>query len=195
MEHAPMNSAVEQWPRTHLLNVDEYYKMAQAGVLAPDARVELIEGVIVDMAPIGSLHGGVVNYLTKVLTAAVGDRGIVSVQSAVRLSWRSEPQPDFAILKPRADYYRSAHPTPADVLLIIEVSDSTLAFDRGPKLALYARHAIPEVWVVDLLHNQLHCMREPAGEGYAVEVSLEGTVQVAPAALPDVQIDVAKLFS
>ena len=103
-------------------------------------------------------------------------------------------QPDIAVLKPRADFYRGAHPTAGDVLLIIEVSDSTLAFDRGPKLALYARHAIPEVWVVDLVHNRLHCMREPAGEGYAVEVSLEGTVQVAPAALPDVQIEVAKLF-
>jgi Uma2 family endonuclease len=189
-----MNSAVEHWPRTHLLNVDEYYKMAQAGVLAPDARVELIEGVIVDMAPIGSLHGVVVNYLNKVLTAAVGDRGIVSVQLPVRLSRRSEPQPDIAVLKPRTDFYRSAHPTPADVLLIIEVSDSTLAFDRGPKLALYARHAIAEVWVVDLVHNRLHCTREPAGEGYAVEVSLEGAVQVAPAALPDVQIEAANLF-
>ena len=189
-----MNSAVEQWPRTHLLDVDEYYKMAQAGVLAPDARVKLIEGVIVDMAPIGSLHGGVVSYLTKVLTTAVGDRGLVRVQLPVRLGRRSEPQPDIAVLKPRADFYRGAHPTAGDVLLIIEVSDSTLAFDRGPKLALYARHAIPEVWVVDLVHNRLHCMREPAGEGYAVEVSLEGTVQVAPAALPDVQIEVAKLF-
>lgn len=189
-----MNFAVEQWPRTHRLTVDEYYKMAEAGVLAPDARVELIEGVIVDMAPIGSRHAGVVNLLTRILVQAAGDRAVISIQQSLRLGKRSEPQPDVAILRPRSDMYRSAHPTADDVLLVIEVSDTTLKFDRGRKLALYARHGVPEVWVVDLVNNQLHCMSQPVAERYQVERSFQGSTEVSVAALPDTRLQLRQLF-
>ncbi|MET0657457.1 MAG: Uma2 family endonuclease [Steroidobacteraceae bacterium] len=190
-----MNFAVEQWPRTHRLTVDEYHKMAEVGLLAPDARVELIEGVIVDMPPIGSRHAGKVNLLTRVLVLATGERAVIAVQQALRLGRKSEPQPDLAILRPRLDLYEGSHPTAEDVHLVIEVSDTTLKFDRGPKLALYARHGVPEVWVVDLVNNQLHCMSQPSGDRYRVERSLEAPAEVTVAALPDVRLELKKLFA
>jgi len=113
--------AVDQWPKRHLINVAEYHRMSEVGLLAPDARVELIEGQVIDMAPIGSAHAGVVNYLTRFLVGAIADRAVVSVQQPVRLDFRSEPQPDVALLKPRPDLYRKSHPTPAEVYLLIEV--------------------------------------------------------------------------
>jgi Uma2 family endonuclease len=189
-----MNGAVEQWPKRHRISVDEYYRMAEVGLLQPGARVELIEGEIIDMAPIGSPHAGIVNVLTTTLVRAVGDRAVVSVQLPVRLSDRSEPQPDVALLKPRADFYRSRHPTAADVLLLIEVSDTTLRFDRGEKLALYARHGVPEVWIVDIQARQVHCMRGPAGEAYQSSTTLNVGQKLRVAELPDVAFDVSVLF-
>ena len=193
-----MNIAVDQWPKDHLINVDEYYRMVQAGMLAPDARVELFEGKVIDRAPIGSRHAGTVNKLSRLFSRVIGEQAVLSLQSPVRLSDRSEPQPDISLLKPRADYYGKSHPTPADVLLLIEVSDTTLQFDRGQKLALYAKHSIPEVWVVDLENNQLHCMREPdsetGGGSYRSTISLHPSQNVAVAALPDVRIELAALF-
>src|SRR5262245_48795970 len=128
-----MSIASDQWPRRHLINVEQYYRMAEAGVLAPDARVELIEGEIVDMAPISSGHAGVVNFLQRTFDRGIEELGVVAVQQPLRLGNRSEPQPDVMLLKPRADLYRTSHPTADDVLLLIEVSDSTLKFDRGAK--------------------------------------------------------------
>lgn len=154
------------WPRPHRLTVDEYYRMAEAGVLSPDDRVELIEGEIVDMAPIGSGHAAVVRLLTKKLVVAAGARAEVSVQSPLRLGAESEPHPDIALLMPRADSYSARHPTSDDVLLIIEVSESTLHFDLDVKAELYARHRIPEYWVVDLIDDTLHVHRAPRGRAY-----------------------------
>jgi Uma2 family endonuclease len=105
-------------PRKHLITVDEYYRMAEVGLLAPDARVELIEGEIIDMVPIGIPHARAVSHLARLFTLAVGDRAIVRPQLPVRLSHRSEPEPDIAVLAPRADEYGRAHPVPADVLHI-----------------------------------------------------------------------------
>lgn len=189
-----MNTAIDQWPKRHLINVDEYYRMAQAGILAADARVELIEGEVCDMSPIGSTHAGIVNALMRQLVLAVGERAVVTVQQPVRLSDRSEPQPDVAVLKMRADFYRKAHPIPEDVLLLIEVSDATLRFDLGRKAALYAKHRIPELWVVDIEGKRLHCMRDPDGGEYRSIVVLEPTQAVSVAMLPDIQINLAALF-
>jgi Uma2 family endonuclease len=188
-----MNTAVDQWPKRHLITVDEYYRMAEVGLLAPDARVELIEGEVIDMAPIGSSHAGIVNYLARYFFGVVGERATVTVQQPVRLSPRSEPQPDLSLLKPRTDLYRKGHPSPTDVLLLIEVSDSTLRFDLGLKAAMYARHGIPELWVVDIEGRCLHCLRMPVGEVYQY-TSVLRTGQCAAAALPDVAVDLAALF-
>ncbi len=193
-----MNTAVDQlhdqWPKSHRINVDEYYRMAEVGLLAPDARVELIEGEVIDMAPIGTRHAYVVDQLAAILMRAADRRALVRIQSPVRLSKRSEPQPDLSLLKLQPHRYRDAHPTPADVLLLIEVSDTTLKFDRGPKLAMYAKHGIPEVWVVDIENKQLHCMRDPVNEDHHSVVSLQAPQNVAVAAFPDIQIELAALF-
>jgi Uma2 family endonuclease len=163
---ARMNVAVDQWPKDHLINVDEYYRMAEVGLLAPDARVELIEGRVVDMAPIGTAHADTVDRLLALLFPAVRSRARIGVQRPVRLGERSEPQPDIVLFAQDDDRYRDAHPTANDVLLIVEVSDSTLKFDLGAKLSLYAQHNIPEVWVLDIVHKRMHCARQPAGLAY-----------------------------
>jgi Uma2 family endonuclease len=166
--------------------------MAEVGVLSPDDRTELIEGEIVDMPPIGSAHADVVRLLTQRLLAAVADAGVVSAQLPVRLSRRSEPQPDLAVLRPRAEGYRRAHPTAVDVLLLIEVSDTTLRYDLGRKARLYATHGIAEYWVVDLVAHRVWLHRKPTGAQYSDRSEIaEGTLEI-PQRLGE--IAVAELF-
>jgi Uma2 family endonuclease len=141
--------------------------MGEVGILTEDDRVELIEGQLIAMSPIGSNHSGTVNALTHALVQAVGDRGVVAVQNPVQLDDLSEPQPDFAVLKPRADFYRRATPRPDEVLLIIEVADSSLAYDRNVKRSLYARHGVSEFWIVNLAAGEVEVCRGPQGEQYA----------------------------
>jgi Uma2 family endonuclease len=178
----------------HKLSVEDYYKMADAGVLAHDARVELIEGEIIDMAPIGSRHSGTVNRLNHQFVAAVGERAVVQVQNPVRLGNRSEPQPDLALLRPRPDYYRDSVALADDVLLLVEIADSSLEFDRTTKIPLYAFHQIPEVWLVDLQNRLLTVFREPTGELYRNVLTTGAPSQVEPLRLPDIKIDLADLF-
>ncbi len=144
--------------------VHEYHRMGEAGILHEDDRVELIEGEIVEMAAIGTRHFSSVNGLTRMLVRSVGDAAIVSVQNPVRLDEHTEPQPDLAVIRTR-DYRRSL-PGPEDVLLLIEVSDTTLPYDRGVKLPLYARAGIPEVWIVDLAGGLIERHSDPSGDGY-----------------------------
>lgn len=183
------------WVTRRALTVAEYHRMGEVGILHEDDRVELIEGELVAMTAIGSNHSGTINTLTRALVMAVGDRGVVAVQNPVQLDDLSEPQPDFSILRPRADDYRRATPRPDDVLLIIEVADSSLAYDRAIKRALYARHGIPEFWIVNLQGNSMEVCRTPAGEAYT-DISLverDGTLE--PALLPGAAIPAAMLLS
>lgn len=182
---------MENWLPRHRITVDEYYRMAEVGLLAPDARVELIEGEIIDMPPIGSRHGGTVTQLHHLLVQAVATRASVRVQQPVRLGKSSEPQPDLALVKPRADYYKSRHPTAADTLLIVEVSDTTFRYDRQIKVPLYARHGIPEVWIVDIKGRQMHFFRSPGADGYGDVVSSTEPGAREIAALPGVQVDLS----
>jgi len=187
-----MNAANETWPRPHRLTVDDYYRMAEVGLLPPDARVELIEGGIVDMAPIGSRHAAAVDLLAERFMRAVAGAAIVRIQGPIRLGRSSEPQPDLAVLRLRTDRYANSHPTAADVLLLVEVSDTTLQFDRDVKSALYARHSVPELWIVDLSHSELQIFREPQREGYADRsVTTAGLVQIPSL---DIAVDLAELF-
>ena len=182
-------------PTRRRFDVAAYYRMADAGILAPKDRVELIDGEIVEMAPIGSAHSGTTNRLTGLVGRLAADgRVVASVQSPLRLDPFNEPQPDLMLLCPRADHYRSGHPTAADVLLLVEVADSSLAWDRGPKLGLYARHAVPEVWIVDLPGRAVEVCRGPGPDGYAERLRLTAGM-VAPTLVPGLEIDVAALLA
>ena len=155
------------WVTRRKFDVGEYYRLAEVGVLSEDDRVELIEGEIIEMVPIGSDHSGTVNRLAYVLFRRVRDRAVVTVQNPLRLSDHTEPVPDFLLLRPRADFYQGAPPPAADVLVLIEVAQSSLRYDRGVKLPLYARHGVPEVWIVDLAGRVVEVHRGPGSEGYA----------------------------
>lgn len=168
--------------------------MAEVGVFAPDARLELIEGEIVEMAPIGSSHAGTVMILNRLLSRAAGDSAIVSVQSPLIVGDRSVPQPDLALLKPRADSYTRSHPTAADVLLVVEIADTTLAFDLGTKVPLYARAGIAEAWVVDLQERAVRVFRDPSASGYRTSFTATGNDALGATALPAVSLAVAVLF-
>ena len=181
--------------RRHRLTVDDFHKLASTGVICEDARVELIDGELIDMAPIGSRHAGMVYLLNHLLTTALSDKAIVGAQNPVVLGIHSQPQADILVLRRREDYYRSSHPTPEDVLLLVEIVDTTGEYDRKVKIPLYARHEIPELWLVDLTKNCLEIYRtpQPKHQSYRqVELCYEGVV--SPLHLPSVAIDVARLF-
>lgn len=166
--------------------------MVAAGIVAEDARVELIEGELIDMAPINAPHSGALNLLTKLFVMAAGDEGVVSVQNALRISDLNLPQPDLVLLKPHPQHYSTRLPTVKDVLLLIEVSDSTLRYDRETKTPIYARHGVPEVWIVDVNGRQVLRHREPALEGYRQVDSISGVC--APQLLLGCRIDLDRLF-
>ena len=150
----------------HRLTVRDYYRMAEVGILRAEAHVELIEGEIIDMAPVGSRHAGTVKQLVSLLQRAAGESAIVQVQDPISLDRYSEPQPDLALLRWRDDYYKSGHPQSPDVLLAIEVADTSLEYDRDVKVPLYARHGVPEVWLVDVRGKRLTRYRDPVQGEY-----------------------------
>jgi Uma2 family endonuclease len=152
--------------RRKKFTVDEYEQMGRAGIFGEDDRVELIDGEIVEMTPIGSRHAGCVTRTASLFGRRVGDRAIVSVQNPIRLGSHDEPQPDVAVLKPSPDFYSRSHPGPQDVLLVIEVSDASTVYDRDTKVPLYARAGIPEAWRVDLQTDLIEVYRDPSPEGY-----------------------------
>jgi Uma2 family endonuclease len=182
-----MNTAADNWLPRHRIDVDAFHRMVETGILAADARVELIHGEMLDMAPIGSTHAGLVNRFIRVFEG-MGERAILTVQQPLRLDRYSEPQPDIALLKPRADFYGRKHPTAEDVLLLVEVSDTSLRYDREVKVPLYAQHGVTELWLLDTQARQLTCWREPIRGQYSSSVVLSsGVLQVA--ALPGVAVD------
>ena len=185
----------QQAPTRHRLDVDAYYKMAAAGILTPKDRVELIDGEIFDMVPIGSMHGGTTNRLNRLFArAAAGGLALVSVRSPLRLDAWNEPEPDLMLLKPRADDYRGRHPGAADVLLLVEVSETSLAHERETKLPLYAKFGVPEVWIVDLKGAAIEVYREPKGDAYVFKERLTSG-SLAPALIPSVAIDLGGLLA
>ena len=178
----------------HRFNVEEYYRMAETGVLKPDARVELLNGEVNDMSPVGPFHGSITKYLNLLFTGAARGRWITQIQDPVHLDDHSEPEPDLALLKPSPDFYRKRHPQPADVFLLIEVSDTTLDRDQDAKIPAYGRAGIPEVWIVNLVDLTVEIYREPHFTGYSSKTVLRAGDQAKPQAFPDVAVDVAELL-
>ena len=165
-QHPPVAAAPRPLIAHRRFTVDEYYRMGEAGILGPEDRVELIDGEIVKMSPIGPLHAAVVERFRDLLSERLRGQATIRSQNPIRLSNLTEPEPDVAVVQLQADSYASAHPTPADVLLLIEVSDSTLAYDRDVKLPRYAAAGIPELWIVDLERQQVEQHHGPAGDQY-----------------------------
>jgi Uma2 family endonuclease len=177
----------------HRLSVHDYRRMGEAGVFEPDARVELIEGEVIDMAPIGTRHAAMVTRLGRLLRAAE-DEAIVRVQNPIRLDDFSEPEPDLALVRHRDDFYAAAHPEAEDILLLIEVTDTSARYDREIKLPLYARHGVGEVWIVELEARLVRFFRQPDGDAYGDITATETPGRTPVAALPGVAIELSKLF-
>jgi Uma2 family endonuclease len=184
----------ENWIQRHQLTIEQYYQMAQVGLLSPEDRVELIEGEIIDMAPMGSEHASALRTLAELFVEALQKRAIVAVQDPVRLSERSEPEPDLALLRRRADLYKHAHPTAADVYLIVEVAQTSLRYEREVKLPLYAKHGIPEAWIIDTEKRELSVYRNPEGDRYVSEATTKQPGKIALFALPEVEVDLSGLL-
>ena len=189
-----MSATAQAQTHRWLFTVDDYQRMGETGILHEDDRVELIEGEIVAMPPIGSPHGGRVNRLTRILTDAVGDSAVVAPQNPIVLGIRSEPEPDIALLRPRPDFYADAHPVAADVLLLIEVADSSLQYDLNVKVPLYARQGIPEVWVVDIAHRQVLRFSRPEGGAYRAQGPINLKDPITLPGLPGCTVQLAALF-
>jgi Uma2 family endonuclease len=184
-------------PSKRLFTVDEYYRMAAAGILGEDDRVELIEGEIVRMSPIGPRHADRVNRLNALFFERFRDVAWLSIQNPVRLSGRSEPEPDVVLLRPERERdhpYSSAHPTPADVLLVVEVADRSARYDLGRKARMYARHGIPELWVLNLRAERLVVLRDPTPRGYATSRILARGESIGPLAFPEIVLTVDDLL-
>jgi Uma2 family endonuclease len=169
--------------------------MAEAGILSEDDRVELIDGEVVAMTPIGPRHNAAVARAIRALVNAVGERAIVNAQGSIRLDRFREPQPDFVLLRPRDDFYSSALPGPADILLIVEIAESSLGYDRGVKARIYAQAAISEYWLVDLRERVVTCFTDPQGGTYRKERECRAGESIAPGALPQCAIPVDALLA
>lgn len=170
--------------------VEEFHRMADARVISEDDRVELLEGEIIEMAAIGSRHASCVDRLNRLFMRAVGEQAIVRVQNPMVLDEWSQPQPDLILIRPRADFYAAGHPGPADVLLAVEVADASLEADRGVKVPLYARHGVPEVWLVDLEDRSIEAFRDPSPAGYRTRGRCLPGQSLTPQTLPSISVPI-----
>jgi Uma2 family endonuclease len=176
-----------------LFTVDEYDRMAEAGILGLQDRLELIDGEIIQMSPVGERHACCVRHALHLFMTSLNGRAVVSVQSPVQLNNYTEPDPDLVVLKPTADYYASTV-WATDALLIVEVSDTTLRFDRTVKLPKYAAAGIAEVWIENLQTGELLVYRNPSGDRYLVSRTLQHGDTISPLAFPDAVFNVDELL-
>ena len=174
--------------------VEDYHRMVQAGILREDDRVELLEGEILEMAPIGSRHAACVDRLNQLFSDRVRKRAIVRVQNPIGMGERSEPQPDLTLVRPRPDFYSQSHPGPGDILLVVEVAETSVEVDRDLKVPLYARAGIPEVWLVDLSAECIEVFRTSSPQGYHDVRRVRRGDRLAPGALPDLDLAVHDLL-
>ena len=175
--------------KTYRFTTEEYHQMGEAGILSEEKRVELINGEIVEMSPSKSPHAGVVKILGKILNKRLQEQYIISVQDPVKIEPYSEPEPGLAILLHREDFYWKSHPTPKEVLLVIEVADSSLDKDRLVKLPLYAEAGIPEVWIVNLQDKQLEVYKEPRDGKYLESIIYHKAEAVKHQLVGEISVD------
>ncbi|HEY0799021.1 MAG TPA: Uma2 family endonuclease [Candidatus Baltobacteraceae bacterium] len=175
-------------PQRHRFSIDTYDEMVACGILTSDDRVELLAGEIIEMSPIGSRHAACVKRLNRLFSRAVADRAIVGARDPVALPPHSEPEPDLTLLRPREDFYAQSHPRPGDVLLLVEVAESSLEFDRTIKLPLYAAAGIPEMWVVDLTARTIEVCARPADGAYVERRLVGADGVIALTAFPDIRL-------
>jgi Uma2 family endonuclease len=168
--------------------------MGDAGVFRPDARTELIDGEIIEMAPIGAPHAGITKRLIDIFARQIGNAAIIDAQDPVVLGTSSEPQPDLALLRPREDFYVKSHPRSGDVLLLIEISDTTLTYDRDTKIPLYAQAGVREVWLIDINGRHLDVYRQPEEGRYTTQIRATDIGRMRAEALSGVTLDLATLF-
>jgi Uma2 family endonuclease len=176
------------------LSVQDYHQMAESGILQPGERIELLEGRILQMAAKGTAHSASVSRIEQLLRNCLGDRVLLRFQDPVRLDDYSEPEPDVAVVQVNPSYYEDHHPTPSEVYLLIEVSDSTLKFDRETKAPAYARSGIAEYWVLDVIRRKLHVYRSPSADGYQSETILSEELTITPIAFPDCTIAIKDML-
>ena len=181
-------------PTKHLTNLDEWRRLGEANIFPPESRIELINGEIIEMSPIGTNHGSHLKRINKLFTRLMPENLLTSVQDPLQLGDLSEPEPDFMLLKPSDDNYSSRHPIAEDVLLLIEVADSSLAFDQNQKLRLYALHNVPEYWLLNLNDNCLEVYRKPHGEVYAEKTTLYSGDNGTLSQLSDITIKVSDIL-
>jgi len=168
-----------------LFTIEEYYQMGRSGIFTEDDRVELIEGEIIQMTPIGNTHAGCVRWLIQLFRRYPSDLFIIDAQNPLRLSNYTEPQPDIVLLKPRPNNYRRAHPVPEDVFLVIEVADSSLCYDKNVKIPIYAKSNIAECWLVNLQDRNIEIYRQPTDNGYQQIQTITPDQILSPQAFPD----------
>lgn len=181
-------------PQPRLFTIDEYFAMAEAGILGPEERVELIDGVVVTMPPIGNPHNASVDKSNRNLVISVGTRGIVRTQGSIVLNDRSMPQPDLVLLRERDDFYASQRAGPQDILLLIEVADSSVDYDRNAKLPRYAEAGIPEVWLAILPERVIEVHTEPAGGRYTQMRTFRSGDAISPDCFPDIALSVEDIL-
>ncbi|MEQ1738418.1 MAG: Uma2 family endonuclease [Methyloglobulus sp.] len=180
--------------RKHLTDIHEWQKLGEANIFPPESRIELINGEILDMAPIGFNHAGHLIRLINLFAPRTAGKALINAQNPLQLGDLSEPEPDFMLLKPNADSYTTRHPIADDVLLLIEVADSSLTYDQTQKLRLYALHNVPEYWLLNLNDNCLEVYRKPKGEVYAEKTTLYTADNITLSQLPGISIQVAEIL-
>lgn len=180
---------------TRKFTVEQYHKMAHTQILHHQEHIELIQGEIITMSPIGFRHAFVTNYLANWFAHNLGEKVFVSTQNPISLGNRSEPQPDLALLKPVENFYADRLPTATDILLLIEVADSSLVYDREIKIPLYAQHQIPEVWLINLTQNQLECYRDPQNNHYQNQSIFTPNQSLSPLAFPELIIPLKTILN
>jgi len=179
-------------PHRHQVTINEWHQMES--IFQPEQHLQLINGEITTMSPVGYKHSGHLNGLVHLFREKLATETILSIQNPLSLNKFSEPEPDLMLLKPEANFYKHRHPTVSDVLLLIEISDSSLYFDRQQKLKLYAQHKINDYWIVNLQNNSLEVYRQPKNASYELQQTLVGGEKIHPLYFPEITLEVANIF-